>query len=273
MPLAVKNNAIILKDGKLAENCDCCGGWYCYGCGEGFKYSPFSGLDCNRFGTVSISGVSTYVSYANTSDVGCFLVQNGAFYQKKSTQPLCEVWVKGENGNACVRRYIRKHYYILKPMFGDLTTFNGIDRIVYDNDVMQTTLDVSVTTELVSVCDGNGQFSATEVAVKVSSELRAQYGYFDASGGLNESSTVGFFAGFLSENFFVLRRRCQLRVLAADKDAWPIMFDAVSLSGFANVVTDESLFAANTSITDFAISQLPTSAPVVISPQLVDPGC
>jgi hypothetical protein len=29
MPLAVKNNALIVKDGKLAENCDCCGGWYC----------------------------------------------------------------------------------------------------------------------------------------------------------------------------------------------------------------------------------------------------
>jgi hypothetical protein len=29
MPLATKNNAIIVKDGKLAENCNCCGGWYC----------------------------------------------------------------------------------------------------------------------------------------------------------------------------------------------------------------------------------------------------
>jgi hypothetical protein len=29
MPLAVKNNAIIVKDGKLAESCGCCGGWYC----------------------------------------------------------------------------------------------------------------------------------------------------------------------------------------------------------------------------------------------------
>jgi hypothetical protein len=30
MPLATKNNAIIVKDGKLAEGCGCCGGWYCY---------------------------------------------------------------------------------------------------------------------------------------------------------------------------------------------------------------------------------------------------
>ena len=29
MPLATKNNAIIIKDGKIAENCGCCGGWYC----------------------------------------------------------------------------------------------------------------------------------------------------------------------------------------------------------------------------------------------------
>ena len=30
MPLATKNNALIVKDGKVAENCNCCGGWYCY---------------------------------------------------------------------------------------------------------------------------------------------------------------------------------------------------------------------------------------------------
>lgn len=29
MSLATQNNAIIVKDGKLAENCVCCGGWYC----------------------------------------------------------------------------------------------------------------------------------------------------------------------------------------------------------------------------------------------------
>jgi hypothetical protein len=29
MPLATKNTAIIVKDGKLAESCGCCGGWYC----------------------------------------------------------------------------------------------------------------------------------------------------------------------------------------------------------------------------------------------------
>jgi hypothetical protein len=35
MPLATRNNALIVKDGKLAENCECCDGWYCYGGGCG----------------------------------------------------------------------------------------------------------------------------------------------------------------------------------------------------------------------------------------------
>jgi hypothetical protein len=29
MTLATKNGSLIVKDGKLAENCECCGGWYC----------------------------------------------------------------------------------------------------------------------------------------------------------------------------------------------------------------------------------------------------
>jgi hypothetical protein len=30
MPLATKNGSLVVKDGLLAENCGCCGGWYCY---------------------------------------------------------------------------------------------------------------------------------------------------------------------------------------------------------------------------------------------------
>jgi hypothetical protein len=29
MPLATKNNALIVKDGSIAEDCGCCGEWYC----------------------------------------------------------------------------------------------------------------------------------------------------------------------------------------------------------------------------------------------------
>lgn len=30
MPIATKNNSLIIKDGKLADGCVCCGGWNCY---------------------------------------------------------------------------------------------------------------------------------------------------------------------------------------------------------------------------------------------------
>jgi hypothetical protein len=30
MNIATRNGQIIVKDGQVAENCDCCGGWYCY---------------------------------------------------------------------------------------------------------------------------------------------------------------------------------------------------------------------------------------------------
>lgn len=30
-PIATKNGSIIVKDGKLAEGCECCGGWWCEG--------------------------------------------------------------------------------------------------------------------------------------------------------------------------------------------------------------------------------------------------
>jgi len=30
MPLATKSGSLIVKDGNIAENCGCCGGWYCH---------------------------------------------------------------------------------------------------------------------------------------------------------------------------------------------------------------------------------------------------
>ena len=55
MPLATKNNAIILKDGKLAESCGCCGGWYCFCamCPNGFAALRLN-CDC----TLSVGGSS-----------------------------------------------------------------------------------------------------------------------------------------------------------------------------------------------------------------------
>jgi len=52
MPLATKNNALIVKDGKIAENCDCCG-WVCVSCGGTYTYGPTAphykgAADCPR---------------------------------------------------------------------------------------------------------------------------------------------------------------------------------------------------------------------------------
>lgn len=59
MPLATKNGSLIVKSGSLAENCNCCGGWYCYcdsdPCG---LYSAW-GLTPTTTATVTFSGIKT----------------------------------------------------------------------------------------------------------------------------------------------------------------------------------------------------------------------
>jgi hypothetical protein len=44
MPLATKNNSLIVKDGKLAEGCGCCGGWYCLGNSCSYTYNGNNAL-------------------------------------------------------------------------------------------------------------------------------------------------------------------------------------------------------------------------------------
>jgi hypothetical protein len=79
MPLATKNNAIILKDGRLAENCACCGDWVCVGdaCEATFTYGPVAphykgSADCPRTacdGTGSCLGL-VLEGYLNGPKVG-----------------------------------------------------------------------------------------------------------------------------------------------------------------------------------------------------------
>lgn len=52
MPLATRNNAIIVKDGKVAENCNCCAGWWC--CPE-VMHATLS-VNFNDYETVVVSG-------------------------------------------------------------------------------------------------------------------------------------------------------------------------------------------------------------------------
>jgi hypothetical protein len=67
MPLATKNGAIIVKDGKLAENCNCCGGWYC--CRE---LSPTScgGADYVKSASVIVTTGADYVKVEQSVNRG-----------------------------------------------------------------------------------------------------------------------------------------------------------------------------------------------------------
>jgi hypothetical protein len=73
MPLATKNNAIIVKNGRLAENCDCCGDWYCvgpYGCcttasGASSQKCEQECIDSN--GVFSVAGAECCESFSPTT--------------------------------------------------------------------------------------------------------------------------------------------------------------------------------------------------------------
>lgn len=59
MTIATRNGAIIVKDGKLAEDCACCGGWYC---------CPSSSCLRDQISsvTVSITAQDYFVRYPET---------------------------------------------------------------------------------------------------------------------------------------------------------------------------------------------------------------
>jgi hypothetical protein len=94
-PIATKNNAIIVKDGKLAENCECCGDWWCYldpsatdchvQCGSqslsmslAFVMSPQLGSP--RFGEAIQSGLSGSFPMSMDSLVSLPLSSTPGFY-------------------------------------------------------------------------------------------------------------------------------------------------------------------------------------------------
>jgi hypothetical protein len=64
MPLATKNNSIIIKDGKLAENCGCCGGWYC--CADKACLAKPSSV------TLSVVAEDFYAQYSATDNFGAY---------------------------------------------------------------------------------------------------------------------------------------------------------------------------------------------------------
>lgn len=92
MPIATKNNAIIVKDGKVAENCDCCGGWYCCA-GAGCLANPSSvsvSIEATDFYEQATMKDSVfpepYVNYQSSSAfLGAFM--NGTYSLTKSSLP------------------------------------------------------------------------------------------------------------------------------------------------------------------------------------------
>jgi hypothetical protein len=94
MPLATKNNAIIVKDGKLAENCNCCGGggeWYC----DGLQFpvtASVSGLGETVFDFCNPATIlSTTFSAGNKTysliDAGCGIVGTTEQVQQRYELP------------------------------------------------------------------------------------------------------------------------------------------------------------------------------------------
>ena len=73
MPLATKNNALILKDGKLAENCGCCGGWYCDSASAGCPCNYSKSLPQTLRATLSFSLSSNMYGIALGNFFGAFL--------------------------------------------------------------------------------------------------------------------------------------------------------------------------------------------------------
>lgn len=87
MPLATKNNAIIVKDGKLAEGCGCCGGWYCWSC------------DC---GLSSVSLTITEFQSDNSSLFNPSLNGTYTMSHPSGVDACCEMWVASIPGGVTV---------------------------------------------------------------------------------------------------------------------------------------------------------------------------
>lgn len=68
MSLATKNNALIIKDGKLAENCNCCGEWYC---SAGACCDATSGETSMRHACDCDGQGKVFLGEWTTADLGC----------------------------------------------------------------------------------------------------------------------------------------------------------------------------------------------------------
>ena len=86
MPLATKNNALIVKDGKLAENCGCCGGWYCCDSCE------FGEMPNSLSVSVSVASAPEFYNWRSVGRFGGSLSESRTFsYYASAIQPATYV--------------------------------------------------------------------------------------------------------------------------------------------------------------------------------------
>lgn len=85
MTIATRNGAIIVRDGKLAEDCACCGGWYCdavscYRCNLNvyppacmpvWDSSCVSRFNCKTMVGVPCASTPVTITVAGLSQLGC----------------------------------------------------------------------------------------------------------------------------------------------------------------------------------------------------------
>jgi len=94
-----------------AECSECCGGWHCYECGEGFS------LDCIAFATLAIQGQSSFtpLTALTTSISGCTSVVNGNVSQLIGGD-TCESWYSDQL-SPCIRTYMKQQIYPYDTLF------------------------------------------------------------------------------------------------------------------------------------------------------------
>lgn len=89
MTLATRNNAIIVKDGKLAEDCACCGGWYC--CSDKACLAKPSSV------TLSVVAEDFYAQYSATDNFYGAYQSSACFFGSaiNGTHTLTEITPSG----------------------------------------------------------------------------------------------------------------------------------------------------------------------------------
>jgi hypothetical protein len=112
MTLATKNGSLIVTDGKIAENCGCCGGWYCYQESCPCNYS--TPMPQSLQATLSFSLASNMYGIADGNFTGAFLSTwrttpqqasqvNGTYTLTRPSPSINPCWYTFQGNNVDIR--------------------------------------------------------------------------------------------------------------------------------------------------------------------------